>query len=95
MAEIQEFNGKAVANRATKSPVERLLKRLYSSFLNSFILLSHNATAAIRTGIPLDACATSAPPHQPTEQFPRILISFSSLLSLEIAIPKNLCLITG
>ena len=53
VAEIQEFNGKVVANWAThNSPTERLLKQLTAIFLNGFILLSHTRLQQFKLEFP-------------------------------------------
>ena len=54
----------------TNSFVERLFKGLYGDFSKQLHFTFAYASAAIGIGIPLDACATSAPHHQSTEQLP-------------------------
>ena len=64
------LHGSLTLKSLTNSPMQCLLKRLFSDFSKRLYYTFAYASAAIGIGIPLNACASSAPPHQSTEQLP-------------------------
>ena len=85
---LTKFNGEVVENRATNSPAEQLLNKLF------YILLLRNVPATWNWNSP-QCTHKFCPTQQPTAQFPCcISIFFSSVSLLEIAVLKNLCSIT-
>ena len=81
-----EFNGKVVENFTHWATIE-------ATFLNDFILLSHMRPQQLELGFPSNFCPSPSINWTASRwiSFPS---SFSTFLSLEIALPKNFSSIT-